>query len=301
MTKKQIYDCIIIGGGPAGLTAGIYLARFKCKIKVFDDNDSRALLISKSHNYPGFPQGISGINLLKRLRQQLLNYDVSINPQTVTKVNYTKTKLFSIFTEKSHFYAKTVILATGIKDIEPKLPQLENTIKEGRIRHCLICDGYEAKNKKIGILGEGRKGLNQAILLSRFSKDIMLLNINKKLQLTQQEKINCLKRNIKIINEDIIKVTIPKNKKVTITTTQSKLHFDILYSALGVKLRKQLINHLRIKCHKNKFLKVNSHQETNLTGLFAIGDVVSGLHQMTVATSQATTAALAVFKRVLEG
>jgi len=298
MKHPSVYDCIVIGGGIAGLTAGIYLARFKCHFKILDNDDSRASLIPISHNFPGFPEGIPGKEIIKRLRKQLDKY---AKPSTLLFDNVISLeyddhhKVFQVDTKKKSFYSRYVILATGVKDYEPSLPQVESAVKKGLIRHCLICDGYEVKNQTIGILGDSKKALKQAFLLAKYSKNITVINLGKRLALTSNEKKKLLNSNIKIFNERIVEVEITKNRISLIKTNHDEYTFDTIYSGLGCQIHSDLATLLGAKHAKDHSLIVNDHQQTSIPGLYAAGDVVSGLNQMCVAASEGAIVATHVF------
>jgi thioredoxin reductase (NADPH) len=164
MNQDEEVDCLVVGGGPAGLTAAIYLARFRRTVLVVDGNSSRASLIPKTYNYPGFADGISGIALLKRLRDQATQYGARIHEGLMTSLEPTGAGLRGQV--GSHFVAaRKVILATGIVDEKPVLPNLREFIYGGEIRFCPICDGYEVRDKRIGVLGPAKQGLQKALFL----------------------------------------------------------------------------------------------------------------------------------------
>src|SRR6195952_312172 len=122
------FDCLIIGGGPAGLTAAIYLARYRRNIIVFDKGDSRAALIPESHNYPGFPEGISGRDLLHNLRRQAANYQIKIVNAEVTNLRRESAGFVAESDNDHRVNARFVLMATGIIDKSPKLPGLREAI-----------------------------------------------------------------------------------------------------------------------------------------------------------------------------
>ncbi len=148
----------MIGAGPAGLTAGIYLARFRRTVLIIDGESSRAALIPRSHNYPGFPGGISGPALLGRLRKQALHYGAMIETCIVEELKKTQGGFSAKTSSTLNITAKQVLLATGVIDIEPVLPDLENAVRQGLIRHCPICDAFEVKDRKIAVIGFGCSG-----------------------------------------------------------------------------------------------------------------------------------------------
>src|SRR5690242_6909142 len=138
----MIVDALIVGGGPAGLVAAIYLARFRRKVLVADSGGGRASLIPTSHNYPGFPDGIAGKDLLQRLRAQAQRYGATIVDTRIDRLKHAGDGTFIAKDPTQSFRAHRIVLATGVTDIEPELPNLRDAIRQGLIRHCPICDGY---------------------------------------------------------------------------------------------------------------------------------------------------------------
>lgn len=145
-------DCLIIGGGPAGLTAAIYLARYRRDILLVDDGQSRARLIPESHNYPGFT-GISGLDLLATLRSQAEHYGARLRQLRIDGLQREADGTFVAHVGTETIGATRVLLATGIVDEAPAHPGLREVIYRGAIRFCPICDGYEAMDRRIGVLG----------------------------------------------------------------------------------------------------------------------------------------------------
>ena len=145
-------ECAIIGGGPAGLTAALYLARFRRHVTVIDGRQSRAELIPVSHNYPGFPQGISGTELLARLREQAMRYGVPIIDGVVKSLKPVKAE-FLLETGGEHVIrAPTVLLATGVNDRKPPIVGIREATLAGAVRWCPICDGFEVQHHAVALL-----------------------------------------------------------------------------------------------------------------------------------------------------
>ena len=142
---------LIIGGGPAGLTAATYLARYRRSVLLIDDGKSRAALIPETHNFPGF-QGIKGTDLLSRLRAQAKNYDVTFESGHVLKLGRAS-GTFTARTRDKEVRARRVLLATGLVDESPAIAGLAHGVYTGAIRYCPICDGYEAMDRRVGVLG----------------------------------------------------------------------------------------------------------------------------------------------------
>lgn len=284
------YDCIIIGGGPAGLMAGIYLTRYRRKIIIFDTFESRVSLIPLSHNYPGAAKGISGKKILKSLQLQAKAFGISIKNESVMSITKQGLNNFLVKTDKNEASAKSVLIATGVKDIEPNLPELVDGIKKGLIRHCPVCDAFEVINKKIAVIGSDEHAFNEALFLSHYSKHVTLITLgnNYKWRQTQLEKIK--KSNIKIITKPLLKIKLLPSSCILTFIDNKISSFDTLYSALGSVKNNSCYLDLNLK-EKDGCLVVNKNQETSTKGIFAAGDITSGLNQIVVAFSQAAIAA----------
>lgn len=301
MKKENLLDCVIIGGGPAGLMAAIYLERFRCKIKLIDNGESRASLIPFSHNFPSYPEGISGKDILKKMYQQANQYSNCILYDTTLQLSYDASlQIFTVQNKNSQFYSKNIILATGVIDIEPQFSNLTSAIREGLIRHCIICDGFEVINKKIALIAKERKAVNEAFFLSNYTKKITILTLGSRLKLNEAEEAYFKLNGIKIIADSIEEIFIHPSKYITLEIQGINYPFDCIYSGLGIAARSDLAISLGAKHQKDKRLLTNIHQETNIPGLFAIGDVVLGLSQMTCGMSQAIYAATKIFRDKLK-
>lgn len=293
----KTYDCIIIGGGPAGLTAAVYLTRFCLKTLIIDNGQSRAALIPKSHNLMAFPNGISGKNILKKMKEQLTHYPHELVSETVIQIK----QRFKVITNRSSYHTKFIILATGLIDIEPTLPNLTDAIQRGLIKHCPICDGYEVRGKKIAILCNEKKGIREAIFLSTYTNDITIFTMGIKLNLSIKDKKNLDKLKFKLIETPIAKINIIKNKITSLMTLDNKCYgFESIYSALGASYRSKLAIQLGIKHNKDHEIIVNEHQETNIKNCYAAGDIVAGLHQICTAMSHSAIAAADIYQKVLK-
>jgi thioredoxin reductase (NADPH) len=294
---KDLLDCLVIGAGPAGLTAAIYLARYRRRFVVVDGAASRASLIPRSHNYPGFPTGIPGSELLGRMRTQAVKYGAAILEDNVGELRQDTDDSFFAQGEARAFHARTVILATGAVDIEPALANLVSAVRRGLIRHCPICDGFEAMGQRIGVIGDGPYALREALFLRTYTHDVTLLPLGKAIALSDQELAQARDAGIRLIEEPIVEMTFHA-AGAYVTAGDRKLEFQTLYSALGCDVRSELAIRLGARAHEGKWVVVDDHQQSSVPGLFAAGDVVHGLSQIAVAMGQATIAAAAVHNRL---
>lgn len=168
-TIASALDCLIIGAGPAGLTAAIYLQRFRRNCVVVDAGSSRVSLIPTSHNYPGFPEGIHGPDLLDRLRSQASKYGGEFIHASVISLGIENGIFVATTDAGQEIRSKTVLMATGAADIVPPFPAMESAVKKGLLRYCPICDGYEAINKSVAVLGDGVHGAKEALFIADYA------------------------------------------------------------------------------------------------------------------------------------
>jgi thioredoxin reductase (NADPH) len=300
---SKLLDCLIVGGGPAGLTAALYLARFKRKALVVDSGAPRAAWIPTSHNIPFFVEGIPGPEILKRQRENLGQYGAQVFPGTVAGLQKLPDGFVGLVEEKEggtrQIRARRVLLATGAVDIEPDLPNLPDAVRRGLVRYCPICDGYESRSQRIAVIGYGARGLGEAAFIARtYSSDVTLLTLAQGLALSAEEQELAHKHRINVVSTPIAELDIAGDQISAIRTGDGKEHrFDILYSALGLQYRTGLAISLGAEQDASGALVVDSHNQTTVKGLYAAGDIVRGLDQIVVAMSHAATAATHIHNR----
>ena len=282
-------DCLIIGGGPAGLTAAIYLARFRRNVLLVDDGQSRARLIPESHNYPGFPDGISGPKLLAELREQAETYGARLQNGRVNALRKDG-EVFVADVGGDEIRARHVLLASGIVDEAPDLPGLKDAIYRGALRFCPICDGFEALDKRIGVLGPLHTAAPKAEFLRTYSSDVLLLPTED----APKERADELKRAGIMVEERLLDVERSGEQISAVFAHGRRLPVDVLYPALGCAVRSELATNLGARCNDQGNLHVDDKQRTSVAGLYAAGDVVTDLHQISVATGHAAIAATAI-------
>jgi thioredoxin reductase (NADPH) len=288
-------DCLVIGAGPAGLTAAIYLARYKRHAVVVESGASRAALIPISHNYPGFPEGIEGPELLRRLRLQALRYGADIRSGTVTALEQTDDGDYVARVGDDYVNARAVLLATGVIDIEPQLPDLNDAIQRGLVRHCPICDGYEVIDRRVAVMGRGEKLVREALFIRRYTPHLTAFSVGDTPSMDAGHRAMLGEAGIRLIERSIRRVCSEGPRLIGLETSDEEVHsFDTLYSALGEKPRSQLALDLGARCNADGQIFVDEHMRTSIPGLYAAGDVVCALNQISVATGHAAIAATAI-------
>lgn len=291
-----LFDCIIIGGGPAGLMAALYLARFRRRVLLFDEGNSRAAWIPRSHNLPGFPDGLPGGEFLQRLWNQVRNYAVNIKMERVPDIQAGPP--FLVRTASGSYSARTVLLATGIEDILPDLPGIEAAVRRGDVRLCPVCDAYEGKDRRILVLGNSDQSARKAHFLRRYSSHVAYLSYGSSHCLPAEVVGAMSQEGIRVLDAEEAQLVLSPSSISYSSQGGRWQDFDILYPALGSRVRSKLALELGAESESDGCIKVDSHQETSVSGLFAAGDVVAALDQIAVAVGHASIAATAINNRL---
>jgi thioredoxin reductase (NADPH) len=291
-------DCLIIGGGPAGLTAAIYLARFRRNILLVDKGSSRARYIPTSHNYPGFAQGISGHDFLAALRTQAAGFGARLSDGEITGLTRRK-DCFAATADGRDLLAKTVLLATGVVDGKPALPGGAELIYSGVVRFCPICDGYEAMDKRVGVIGPLHSAKPKALFLRSYTNDIMLLVTGEDIAMTEEDQSQLLAVGIELPRAGVADIIAEHDGVRAIMADGTRIDLDVLYPAMGAKVQTQLAAQLGARTNEKGCLFTDAYQCTTIPGLYAGGDVTFDISQIAVATGQAAIAATAIHNALL--
>lgn len=288
------HDCLVIGGGPAGLTAAIYLARFHLRLKLVDAGKSRASLIPLTRNHAGFPDGISGRELIERMALQAQKYGTSIETGRVTRLD----RIDGGFTAEwggGPVTARTVLLATGVTNRRPPMDEAlhDEALAEGLIRYCPICDGYEVTDKRIGVIGDDSHGVAEAIFLRGYTSDVTLIAPDKAMALRQKDYERLEDLGIDTVDGPCQAVAID-GTCITVDTAEGHLTFDSVYPALGTDTHSDLAAMTGAELSESGCILVDAHQRTNVPGLYAAGDVVLGLDQISHAMGEGGVAATTI-------
>ena len=293
---EPILDCLIIGGGPAGLTAAIYLARFHLDILVVDGGKSRASLIPCTRNHAGYPDGIEGEDLLQRMREQACKYGAKIETEFVTKLEHEeKSCTFTATWGSGEATARAVLLATGVSNRRPPMDEeLHNeALSRGLIRYCPICDGYEVTDKRVGVIGSDSHGVAEAVFIRSYTADVTLVAPDTALRLNAEDQQKLKDAGIDCVDGPAQAVAITGNC-IVVDTAEGHHTFDSVYPALGSDTHTQLGEMVGAKLADDGCFLCDSHQRTSVSGLYAAGDVVHGLDQISHAMGEGGVAATTI-------
>lgn len=285
-------DCLIVGAGPAGLTAATYLRRFHRTVVLLDGGESRTRWIPRSHNCPGFPMGVSGDSLLSRLQKQAADVGAqTIRTRATRAVRHPDG--FEVGDDHGRTWlARQIILASGVVDVMPQVDGVRAAVDRGVIRICAICDGMEATDRDIVVYGPAVDALPHAKFLRTYSASVSVLP-------DTDEPIDAvLLRDAAEMGIEILpaceRLHFDDATCRVVSADGQERRFDALYPALGAASQNALALQLGATVDEEGALQGDAHQHTSVAGLYAIGDVVSGLNQIAVAVGHAAIAATAV-------
>lgn len=287
-------DCLVIGAGPAGLTAAIYLARFHLHIQIVDAGASRAALIPKTRNHAGFPGGISGKLLLERMREQAAEFGVRIRHGVVDRLEH-HGRSFEAVVGEDIIAARSVLLATGVVNHRPSMNDADHdtAVAQGLVRYCPICDGFEMTDKKVAVIGSGTRGYTEAVFLRAYTADVTLISPDGMLGLTCAERGHLTALGIAMKEGPCGSLEL-RTRSVSVPWRGEALGFDAVYPALGSWIRSQCAIDVGAKATRDGCLVIDDHQRTTVAGLYAAGDVAKGLDQISHAMGEAGVAATTI-------
>lgn len=294
MDEKPL-DCLVIGGGPAGLTAAIYLSRYHLDIMVVDGGRSRAAWIPCTHNHAGYPDGIKGTELLDRMKEQARRYGTRIEDGQVTRIEKRDDGLFGAEWGSGPVIARTVLLATGVSNRRPPMDEQthDDALARGLIRYCPICDGYEVTDKKVGVIGTQERGRAETVFLRSYTRNLTLIAPDGPHELETADRELLEEAGVKLIDGPIEAIE-PREDDIAIKAGGQSYAFDNIYPALGSDTHTQLAEMLGAAQSGDDCIRVDSHQRTSVPGLYAAGDVVLGLDQISHAMGEGGVASTTI-------
>ena len=282
-----MYNVIILGAGPAGISASLYTKRANLKTLILYNDKSGLEKASLIENYYGFKNGITGEELYNTGIEQAKNIGVEVLKEEVVKIE-NNIEHFNVVTTKNEYQAKNLILATGNKKNRPKIKGIEKFEGKG-VSYCAICDGFFYRNKSVAVLGSGNYAIAETNELINITDNITILTNGKKAPEFRADNVKVDTKEIEEI-EGTDKVEEVKFKDGTTIKT------DGIFVAEGVAGSSEFAKKLGIITQKDKIV-VNENMETNVKGIYACGDCTGGLLQVSKAVYEGAKAGLEVIKR----
>jgi len=299
-------DLIIIGAGPAGLTAGLYAARARLKTLMLErlSPGGQVLMTDWVENYPGFPDGISGFELMDKMRRQAEKFGLDIKSTEVSRLDVLKEKQI-LATDNGNLESKAIILACGATPQRLGI-EGESLLTGKGVSYCATCDGPFYREQEVAVIGGGDTAVEEALFLTKFASKIYLVHRRDKLRATKllqerawsEEKIEIIWDSIpkRIVGEAGVEGIDLKNVK---TGEKSHLPVQGVFVFIGYRPNNELVKGL-LECDERGFVVTNKYMETSETGVFAAGDITSKLlRQISTAVGDGATAAFAA-ERYLE-
>ncbi len=291
---QEVYDVVIIGGGPAGTTAALYCARYALKTLIISPNWGGQILDTNDvENYPGFTK-ITGPELAKKFKEQIEFQGVTLKTETVKSVEK-KGKLFLVKTQDHIYTGKVAIYCVGSRRRELNVKGEEEFKKRG-VSYCATCDAAFYKNLKVAVVGSGNSAAGAAMLLAKIATEVTIL--------IRSEKMKCEALYLKQIENDP-KIKIINNVNITevkgdqfvtsaILSNGQEIAVDGIFIEIGFLPDTTIIQNLNPTKDNEGYIKINERQETSIEGLLAAGDITTGSNkfaQLTTACSEGTIAA----------
>ena len=294
---ETILDCLIIGGGPAGLTAAIYLARFHLDILVVDGGKSRTSWIPCSATSPGFPTELGAPRCYSGCATKLVDMGRRSIPSSSPRSS--AIRIAACSPPRGDQAVRRPAPSSWLPGVTNRKPPMDedlhdDALSRGLVRYCPICDGYEVTDKKIGVIGSDSHGVAEALFIRSFTADVTLIAPDKALQLKAEDYEKLRAAGIECVDGPAQAVAIPDGCIIGLGPSDGHYTFDSIYPALGSDTHTQLAEMVKAEFSNEACIKVDSHQRTSVPGLYAAGDVVIGLDQISHAMGEGGVAATTI-------
>ena len=293
------YDCIIIGGGPGGLTCAIFLGRYRRRVLVVDNGRPRNYAARAIHGFIG-QHNIPPAELLRRGREEARSAGVEIcetTAQNVEKIG----DVFEVMTTAGKMHGRRVVLAYGVRDKLPDVPGVEQYYG-GSIFHCPDCDGWEVTDKRVGVIGWGRKAVGLSLKMLQWSNQLTILTDGHPRNWRKEDTSKLLSFGIGVKDEKIVSFDgDPPELRAAVLSTGERVAVDALFFTIGVERSCLLAETLgcRVKTRTANIV-VDDYKQTSVEGVYAVGDLVPGSQLAITSAADGAIAAIAINRSLLE-
>ena len=307
MSAEQIYDCIVVGAGPAGLSASLFLARYRRRALTFHHNSPRNIYSHGVHAFLGH-HGILPTELLERGRKEVTDHGGLIIEGCVTSVERIGDEHFRVSTGDGKivgqsFDARRLVLATGLRDLTPDCPGFGD-FYGATVHHCPECDGFEVTNKRVAVLGHGKATVGFTLGLTTWTDQLTLITNGERGDMTEEHVAKLDALGVRITDQQIAKlegnVEAKQIERVRFEDGDA-LECDALFFNLGTEPASSL--HEMLGCRLDKecdgLIWVDEHQQTSVEGVYAVGDISPRSQLAIVAAAEGAMAAIHVHKSLI--
>ena len=296
--ESNHFDCVIIGGGPAGLSCALLLARHRRKVVVIQGGPARNFAAQRVNGLIG-RHGVSPAELLRDAREEAVNAGAHFSDAPATALSH-KEDEFVVVSGKKSFRAARVVLAYGLKDILPAIDGAERLYGRS-IYHCPTCDGFEVNGKEVFALGTERKVASLALELLQWAKRVTILTNGKPPSIDSNTAAKLTENEIDIITDRILHLTSRDERFAGVELAGGRtLDAEGLFFALGTERCAMFAEELGCKIDpETDAIEVNDERETNVPGVYAVGDLIAGPQLVAKAAADGAAAAVAIHKSLL--
>jgi thioredoxin reductase (NADPH) len=285
-------DALVIGAGPAGLSAALYLARYNRSVLVFDVGHGRSTHHQINRNYLGFPGGVPTVHLREIGLQQLSEYEkVTVLHHKVERISGSGLSGFTAHTQSRDYTGNVVVLATGVLDHYPHFHGWEQYVGESMF-WCITCDGYESRGKNVLVVGHTNDSASEAMQLHSLTDRIQLLTNSQSFEISETFQTRLANAGIPVIHDKIHSVE-GENGQVAAVLTHGGLRIETerIFSVQGETPETYLGAELGVARNEKGYILINSDQLTNVPGVYAAGDITYlHQHQVTAAVHEGAQA-----------
>lgn len=298
MPDQSTYDCIIIGGGPAGLTCAIFLGRYRRRVLILDNGKPRNYASRAIHGFLG-QHDIAPAELLRRGRKEAEMAGVEICECTASMVERLG-DVFEVTTTAGKMQARRIVLAYGVRDQLPDVPEIDR-FYGGSIYHCPDCDGYEVTGKRVGVIGWGKKAVGLSLKLLTWTDDLTIFTDGHSRDWNDEHTSKLLSHSIDVKKDKITSLEGDGDQvKAAVLSSGERVQVDAMFFTIGVERSCMLAEDIGCKVDdKHPNIIVNDHKETSVEGVFAVGDLVPGSQLAITSAADGAIAAIQINKSLL--
>ena len=289
---SKTWDCVIVGAGPAGLSAAVYMGRFRRSTLVLDGGDGRWSYGQTNDNYLGFPRGVSARRLHALGRAQAARFGVAFRDSMVTKIEARGTE-YRVHHRGGQARARTVIWAAGVRDLWPDFPGVRRLVGK-QLFWCIVCDGWRTLGRPVVLLGDTEKAVGTALQFLTYTRDVTFI-AGHRARLSGRCHRKLEAAGITFRRARVRRVVTREGRvERVVLDDRSELKPDYVFSLYGAEPRTELLERLPVARSRSGYVRIDEKNRTNVPTFFAAGDVTDRHgHQVSAAVHEGAAAAMA--------